>query len=570
MDNFECIDAVRTGLILINRGCEIIKINSTARDLLGCTPELQASEIKCHHLLFQSLAPCPDCPCQSIDGPILPEKSFKLKRNGNDIFLKARYSFIEEKILLTLYDMTREISLLRDSDLARRELNAKNIILKQKHRESEKQLGYFQNIFNLLPDLLVDINSSFQITKYNSAVLEVRENEKPEMCYEIMGRSSVCEQCPVEAGDIGQGTNVKKSHRINDRFYTEEFRAFSPGKGGMLIFRETTRQIQLIEQIREQSEMLTKKNNLLSSLADLEILMHSEDDPKVVLEYFLDIFLLLYQAETAAVIISDIRLASIWFTIQRGLSDDEMNALSRSFVSREVQTACPHEIPKENLPWEDTFQFNLMGAHERLLGIIMIKGFRAADSMEITNAFKEPLGAFIQNRLLMRQLEEKANTDPLTGLYNRGYIDRAIAEEEIKLATYNIPFSVVMVDVNGLKKANDIHGHAVGDQLILMVSKKLKSSIRVSDVVARTGGDEFIILLTGTTDAGAQKFIERLSNVFFKNFFIETGNLDKLQVTISMGAAGADKFPPQDLIREADRLMYQAKEDFYSRNARYR
>jgi diguanylate cyclase (GGDEF)-like protein len=289
-----------------------------------------------------------------------------------------------------------------------------------------------------------------------------------------------------------------------------------------------------------------------------------------VLEYFLDIFLPLYQSDAAAVIISDIRLASIWFTLQRGLNDDKINVLSRSFISREVQSFGPCEIPKANLPWKDAFQFNLMGAHDRLIGIIVLKGFGSADSCEITKAFKEPLGAFIQNRLLMRQLEEKANTDPLTGLYNRGYIDQAIAEEEIKFLAFNIPFSVVMADVNGLKKANDIYGHEIGDQLILTVSKKLKSSIRVSDVVARTGGDEFIILLTGTPDEGARKYIERLENIFFKDLFIDIGNQNKLQVSVSLGAAGADRFPPQYLIREADRLMYEAKNNFYSRNARYR
>jgi len=280
MDNFECFETIRFGLILINRGCEITKINSAARDFLGCTSEFRISGNTCHHLLFQSSSPCPDCPCLSNDGTALPEKSFKIKRDDCDTFIKIRYSFIEEKILLTLYDMTREISLLRDSALAKKELNAKNIILKQKYRESEKQLGYFQNIFNLLPDLLVDIDSSFRITKCNSAVMEVLEKEKPEMCYEIMGRNNVCEQCPAATGELGHSAGIKKSHRINDRFYTEEFSMFSPGKGGMLIFRDTTRQIQLIEQIREQSEALTKKNELLSGLADLEIKMHKEYDPK--------------------------------------------------------------------------------------------------------------------------------------------------------------------------------------------------------------------------------------------------------------------------------------------------
>jgi diguanylate cyclase (GGDEF)-like protein len=570
MDNFEYFDTIKAGLILINMDCQIIRVNAAAMDMLGYASGFHIAEETCHNLLFRTSLPCPDCPRLNGNGLIPLDRSFKKKRDNNDIYLKERFSFHENYVLLTLHDLTREISLLRESDLARKELNAKNIILKQKHRESEKQLGYFKNIFDLLPDLLVDIDSSFRITKCNSAVLETHGNERPEMCYEIMRHKEKCEQCPVETGALQHAAGVKKSHRINDKFYTEEFSQFSPEKGGMLIFRDTTRQIQLIEQIREQGEIVNNKNKLLSGLTDLELKMHKEDDPKAVLEYFLDVFLPLYKSDAAVIIVSDIRFASIWFTVQRGLNDDEIKDLSKSFVSRDVQTFLPHEIPGTNLPWEDTFQFNLVGGHDRLIGIVLIKGFGSANSLELTKVFKEPLGAFIQNRLLMRQLEEKANTDPLTGLYNRGYIDKAIAEEETKLYEYKIHFAIVMIDVNGLKKANDLHGHAIGDQLILTVSKRLKSSIRIADVVARTGGDEFIILLTGTSDEGGRKFIERLENIYFKDFFLEIGNQERIQVTVSFGAAGTDKFPPQDLIREADRLMYEAKNAYYSRNARYR
>jgi diguanylate cyclase (GGDEF)-like protein len=570
MDNFECFDNVRAGLVLIDRDCRILKINPAALEMLGCKTGHPEADETCYHLFFQSPTPCQDCPRLNISASVPEERPIKKKKDNDDIFIKERFSFCEENILLTLYDLTREISLLRKSDLTRKELNAKNIVLKQKHSESEKQLSYLTKVFNQLPDLLAGIDSSGKITRCNTAVLELYGNERPQMCFELMGHKDKCKQCPLEAGGIGPVSGIKKSHRIDDKYYTEEFSMFSPGKGAVLIFRDTTRQIQLIEQIREQSEILTQKNKLLSGLTALEIKMHRESDPKAVLEYFLDVFLPLYYSDAAAIVVSDIRFNSVWFTVQRGLTEDEVITLSRSFISRDVQTSQSHEIPMGFLPWEDTFQFSLTGLDDRLIGIVLIKGFRSTDSGELTNLFKEPMGAFLQNRLLMRQLEEKANTDPLTGLYNRGYIDKAIAEEETKLNKYNIHFAVVTVDVNGLKKANDIYGHAIGDQLLLTVSKRLKSSIRIADIVARTGGDEFIILLTGTADAGAQKFIERLENVYFNNFFIEIGNTEKLQVTVSSGAVGTDKFSPQDLIRESDRLMYKAKNAYYSRNDRYR
>lgn len=100
--------------------------------------------------------------------------------------------------------------------------------------------------------------------------------------------------------------------------------------------------------------------------------------------------------------------------------------------------------------------------------------------------------------------------DPLTGLYNR-----RVFEEEIKRldTERNLPISIIMGDCNGLKLTNDAFGHSVGDRLLKKVAEAIKSACRADDIVARWGGDEFIILLPKTKKEEAKTIVERIKNI---------------------------------------------------------
>ncbi|MCK5232260.1 MAG: diguanylate cyclase, partial [Desulfobulbaceae bacterium] len=97
-----------------------------------------------------------------------------------------------------------------------------------------------------------------------------------------------------------------------------------------------------------------------------------------------------------------------------------------------------------------------------------------------------------------------------------------------------------------------------------------KKEVRTVDLVARTGGDEFVILLTDCNNKGANNFIDRLTEKTFHEISIEVGENERFPVTVSFGAAGTDKYKPEELIKEADRLMYENKEAFYAKNKNLR
>jgi diguanylate cyclase (GGDEF)-like protein len=118
--------------------------------------------------------------------------------------------------------------------------------------------------------------------------------------------------------------------------------------------------------------------------------------------------------------------------------------------------------------------------------------------------------------------------DPLTGLNNRRFIESEIhrLDEELQL-----PFSVVMGDVNGLKIANDIFSHATGDKLLIKVSETFKECKGKTDIVARWGGDEFLMLMPGSPLKDAEKMIRWL-----KKRFMEKSE-GTMQLSVSLGCA---------------------------------
>jgi two-component system, cell cycle response regulator len=168
-----------------------------------------------------------------------------------------------------------------------------------------------------------------------------------------------------------------------------------------------------------------------------------------------------------------------------------------------------------------------------------------------------------QLRRQMRDGLQLAVTDPLTGLFNRRYALHHLDRIANRAQGAGGRFAVMVVDIDRFKSINDTHGHLAGDQVLVQVATRLRDGVRPSDLLARIGGEEFLIALPEATPESARLVAERLRTAISSRPFSLPGTTDTVQATISVGLAlggGADRATLQVLDR-ADHALLAAKSD---------
>jgi diguanylate cyclase (GGDEF)-like protein len=160
-----------------------------------------------------------------------------------------------------------------------------------------------------------------------------------------------------------------------------------------------------------------------------------------------------------------------------------------------------------------------------------------------------------------RQLQELSFTDGLTSLYNHRYLIRTLESEYRRALRYRRDFALLMVDVDYFKQVNDTYGHPCGDKVLQSIARLFKGCVRITDIVARYGGDEIAIILLEMNKATAMKVSEKLRRAVEKYPFDWEG--EPFHVTVSIGVASAREKGIEDwnaLLNAADKALYQAKE----------
>jgi diguanylate cyclase (GGDEF)-like protein len=168
-------------------------------------------------------------------------------------------------------------------------------------------------------------------------------------------------------------------------------------------------------------------------------------------------------------------------------------------------------------------------------------------------------------RLSNRVNRRLSVTDPLTAAHNRRYLMKYLPRELARAQRYNRPLSILSCDIDGFKKINDSLGHAVGDQVLQEFVRRAAGCIReTSDWLARSGGDEFIIVMPETDTKGAHCVARKLRKVLMDPLLSVVGQ--KLNVTVSIGVTSLDtctdltNATAVELLRSADRGLYRSKE----------
>jgi len=153
---------------------------------------------------------------------------------------------------------------------------------------------------------------------------------------------------------------------------------------------------------------------------------------------------------------------------------------------------------------------------------------------------------------------EMVVSDPLTGLGNRRYFDRAIHPLFDALETNDVPFSVMIFDIDHFKRVNDILGHDMGDQILKEMAARLVTNMRSIDIVSRYGGEEFMIAMPETSRDAALLAAERVRALIAGTPIYVDGQA--LHITTSAGVAQVEKGEQlRDVFKRADEALYQAK-----------
>lgn len=163
-----------------------------------------------------------------------------------------------------------------------------------------------------------------------------------------------------------------------------------------------------------------------------------------------------------------------------------------------------------------------------------------------------------RNKVLQLQLSTLANTDKLTGAYNRQYFDHRLEEEIDRAKRYKFPLSLIYLDLDHFKRVNDQYGHKTGDSVLIDFSTISQKVIRDSDIFTRFGGEEFIILAQMADSESAMRLYQRLQQAVAEHSFEMVSH-----ITFSAGIAELDLETDdiESILDRADKALYSAKEN---------
>ena len=224
--------------------------------------------------------------------------------------------------------------------------------------------------------------------------------------------------------------------------------------------------------------------------------------------------------------------------------------------------ACAHVGVDSAMPdsWSLCVPLLAQGSALGLLHVTGTGSTERASAQDIVETIAEQLGLALVNLQLRDRLRVQSLRDPLTGLFNRRYLDESLQREVVRCQRRSLPLAVLMLDVDHFKAFNDTHGHAAGDALLSAIGHALQAATRSEDLACRYGGEEFTIVLVDADADEAMARAEQIRNA------ISTTTVQHLKQTLgpctaSIGLAmlPRDALTPAELLEKADAALYRSK-----------
>lgn len=171
------------------------------------------------------------------------------------------------------------------------------------------------------------------------------------------------------------------------------------------------------------------------------------------------------------------------------------------------------------------------------------------------------LSLLLERARLLNQLELLAITDGLTGLYNYRYFQNRLQDEIRRAKRYKTSFAVLLIDLDNFKRVNDRFGHMEGDHVLIRLAELIRQTLRETEIIARYGGDEFVVLMTGTPFQAAKVAAERVRHIIEEKEIpgIDSENVHKMTVSIGIAGFPESSEDPAMIVEMADQALEKAK-----------
>ncbi|MBN1796037.1 MAG: sensor domain-containing diguanylate cyclase [Sedimentisphaerales bacterium] len=201
---------------------------------------------------------------------------------------------------------------------------------------------------------------------------------------------------------------------------------------------------------------------------------------------------------------------------------------------------------------------------DRVVGVLNLSDkiglkFFGHEDIALIELLGQLIGASIGNIKLFEKTQRHATTDGLTGLANHRTFYDILEKELWRSRRYGGNISVIMIDIDSLKKINDTYGHRVGDKAIKQISNRIKQCIRQIDTAARYGGDEFAVILPNTAKSEAIVVAERMVESVASTTMTAKGEEVRLSISVGLGQYDSHS-RPEDITSHSDQALYSAKQ----------
>ncbi len=422
------------------------------------------------------------------------------------------------------------------------------------------QIGYSYN--ELLHMAPYDIKPEISEVEFKKIISPLLSGEKSALNFETLHQHKNGKQIPVEIF----------LQYISPRGEQPRFVA---------IVRDITERQQATRQLNETIEEMTLRTREITLLSSLGDLLHSCQDLSEaydVVSRFMPMLLpqfsgALYLAMDSTSTFEKVGAWGEHPPTQEGFPADECVSVRRglAYLTKVDESAlfCKH-LPKQKPAISLCLPLSAQG---ETFGVLHFQSLAAGEDVfngkeGATDSLVEDFAATVAKQVsialaslrLKEQLRSQSIRDPLTGLFNRRYIEETFEREISRAARNKVALSIIMMDIDYFKKINDQHGHEAGDAVLKNLGAILRKHTRTEDIACRYGGEEFVICLPGA-DAGvvvarAEELRKKMERIVFHHDGAEIGH-----VTTSLGVSvypdHADN--TADLIKAADKALYKAK-----------